>query len=298
MDRVVKGNGMPYKRIKWFILWTPTLTIALWEYIRHTFLLPYISMDLGNVLAPVIVLTVTMTLVQKLFHLLEQTNDSLQRERLVKAALLEREQLARELHDGISQSLFLLSVKLDKLEHTEDLESIQATAQQIRKTVKHVYDDVRQSIAGLQSEPSMTEMQWMQAVTEMAAEIRLGGLQVELDWQLTETHLTSKEKIELLAIVREAMLNVRKHAHASRLCIQAVPEVESTVEEGFHCTITDDGIGADEQLLEAKGRYGVRMMRDRAQAMGWKFDVQNQNHRIDDKRVGTVVSVRKEGRVV
>ncbi|MFC5648146.1 sensor histidine kinase [Paenibacillus solisilvae] len=285
---------MPYKRIKWLILWTPTVTIALWEYIRHTFLLPYLSMDLGNALAPVIVLTVTVTLVYKLFHLLEQTSDSLQRERLAKAAFVEREQLARELHDGISQSLFLLSVKLDKLEHTQDKESVQATAQQIRKTVKHVYDDVRQSIASLRSEPSMTEVQWMQSVEEMAVELRLGGLQVELDWRLTDSDLTSKEKIELLAIVREAMLNVQKHARAKRLIVNAF-KAENISAGGFNCTIMDDGIGVDDPALEAKGRYGVRMMRDRANAMGWQFEVGRNDSKDNNQTVGTVVAVTKGG---
>ena len=46
---------MSYKQMKWLILIIPTLTIGIWEYVRHEFLLPYISMDLGNLLAPVIV---------------------------------------------------------------------------------------------------------------------------------------------------------------------------------------------------------------------------------------------------
>ncbi len=283
---------MPYKRIKWLIMWTPTVTIALWEYIRHTFLLPYISMDLGNALAPVIVLTVTVTLVYKLFQLLEQTSDSLERERLAKAAFVEREQLARELHDGISQSLFLLSVKLDKLEHAEDQESVQATAQQIRKTVKHVYDDVRQSIAGLRSDPSLTEVQWMQAVEDKAGELRLGGLQVELDWRLTDSYLTSKEKIELLAIVREAMLNAQKHSQANHLVVCA-HQAEGSSDGGFWCTITDDGIGVDDLALEAKGRYGVRMMRDRANAMGWQFDLHRKENHSNGEIEGTIVAVTK-----
>jgi two-component system sensor histidine kinase UhpB len=288
------GDGLPYKRIKWLIMWTPTVTIALWEYIRHTFLLPYLSMDLGNALAPVIVLTVTVTLVFKLFQLLEQTSDSLGRERLAKAAFVEREQLARELHDGISQSLFLLSVKLDKLEHVQDQESVQATAQQIRKTVKHVYDDVRQSIAGLRSDPSMTEVQWMQAVEDKAGELRLGGLQVELDWRLTDSYLTSKEKIELLAIVREAMLNAQKHSQASHVVICA-HQAKGSSDGGFWCTITDDGIGVDNLALEAKGRYGVRMMRDRANAMGWQFDVHRKENHSNGEIEGTIVAVTKGG---
>ena len=42
------GEDLKYKQIKWLILTIPTITIALWEYIRHEFLLSYISMEIGN----------------------------------------------------------------------------------------------------------------------------------------------------------------------------------------------------------------------------------------------------------
>jgi two-component system sensor histidine kinase UhpB len=281
---------VPYKRIKWLILLLPSATVALWEYVRHAFLLPYVSMELGNLLTPVIALAVTLTVVRRLFRMLEEANDSLQRERASKAAFLERERLARELHDGISQSLFLLSVKLDKLKNAQNGEQVEETAEQIRKTVKHMYGDVRQSIASLRGEPSLTEMQWMQAVRQMADELRTGGLYVELDWRLADTRLTDKEKVELLAIVREAMMNVQKHAGASRLSVRAYPEASGD-SEGFRCTVEDDGIGAGETELAAKGRYGVRMMRDRAAAMGWRFDIRL----ADPEAGGTIVEVEKRG---
>ncbi|WP_233567853.1 histidine kinase [Cohnella faecalis] len=104
------------RKIKWLILLIPTLTIGLWEYVRHAFLLPYMTMDLGNLLAPFIVLAVTLTVVRGLFSHLEHSQVALQAERTLSAALEERERLARELHDGIAQSLFLLAVKLDQLD--------------------------------------------------------------------------------------------------------------------------------------------------------------------------------------
>ncbi|WP_269431669.1 hypothetical protein [Bacillus sp. JCM 19034] len=42
---------MTYKQIKWLILLIPTLTSAAWEYVRHEYLLPYISMEVGNLLS-------------------------------------------------------------------------------------------------------------------------------------------------------------------------------------------------------------------------------------------------------
>lgn len=109
-----RRDTVKYRQIKWLILLLPTLTIALWEYVRHAFLLPYISMDMGNVLSPLLVFFVTLVFVRYLFSILEKMQEELRQEKEKKAALIEREKLARELHDGIAQSLFLLSVKMNK----------------------------------------------------------------------------------------------------------------------------------------------------------------------------------------
>ncbi|MBD3920118.1 sensor histidine kinase [Paenibacillus sp. PR3] len=274
---------MSYNKIKWAILLIPTITLGLWEYVRHQFLLPYLSMELGNFLAPLLVLIVTLTLLTKLFRMMEDTQSMLQREKAMKAVFEEREQLARELHDGISQSLFLLSVKLDKLEHAEESSDRAAAAEQIRGTVRHVYADVRQSIANLQAAPVTTDVPWMNAIRELAEDARVNGrLQVKLDWRLSDALLNGKEQVELLAILRESVMNVRKHANASELVIASEP-----LEGGFHVTVRDNGVGADTDALWAKGRFGIRMMRDRAQSMGWTFTANGTTGQ------GTIITVEK-----
>lgn len=279
---------MYYKRIKWLILWIPTVTIALWEYVRHAFLLPYISMDLGNMLAPVIVLIVTVTLVRSLMRMLEEAHESLQRERAVKAALVEREQMARELHDGISQSLFLLAVKLDRLEKETEGGPAAQTAAQLRGTVRRVFEDVRQSIASLRSEPTLADTEWMQPVVQLAGEMaESDGLQVEMDWRLSELGLTNKQKVELIAIIREAMLNVQKHAGATRMLVRS----EQTEGGGFRCMVEDDGAGAEPGELMSKGRYGIRMMQDRAEEMSWRLELGPARENEGRERLGSGLRV-------
>ncbi|WP_238327573.1 sensor histidine kinase [Paenibacillus gorillae] len=247
---------MSYKWLKFLILWIPTVTIGLWEYTRHAFLLQYISMDLGNLLAPLLVLIVTLTLLRGLFAKLEQTQEALQREQLAKASLEQREQLGRELHDGISQSLFLLSVQMDRLEHAESEEAALQKREQIRGTIKHVYEDVRQSIASLQSIPAADDVSWNLAIHTLAEEMRqTSGMKVVIDWRLSEGLLSNKHKIELLAIIREALMNIRKHANASVasvICTEAAgqPSGSGTT---FRCLIRDNGIGTSQSSLEEKG---------------------------------------------
>ncbi|MFB9278906.1 sensor histidine kinase [Cohnella cellulosilytica] len=279
-------NGNKDRRIKWLILLIPTITIGLWEYVRHAFLLPYVSMDLGNLLAPFIVLAVTLTLVRSLFTRMEQSQMALQREKEAKAALEERESLARELHDGISQSMFLLAVKLDQLDELSREEPVRELAGGLRETVRVMHEDVRQAIANLRQPPSPESAAWVVPLRELLGETaELTGARAEFVWTIRDDGLTDKEKIELHACVREALVNVRKHARASHVYVIGEPDGAG----GFRCRIEDDGVGFGGDPLQAQGRFGLRMVRDRAEAMGWSFLAERRGDR-------TVVELAKRGK--
>lgn len=285
---------MSYKWLKRLILWIPTVTIGLWEYVRHAILLPYVSMELGNVLAPVLVFVVTLTLLRSLFARLEQTRESLHRERVAKAAFEEREQLARELHDGISQSLFMLSVKLDRLERETSDPKAQATTQEIKSTVRRVYDDVRQQVESLHHTPLPAKQPWLQSIHHLTAEMeQTSSIQTTVEWNVKEDAFTPKQKVELLAIMREALMNVQKHARAGRVVVRGGELPQSGIADGsaaaFYCEIEDNGIGASSALLDKQGTYGLKMMRARAEAMRWSLDVSQASPQ------GTIVTIRGRG---
>jgi two-component system nitrate/nitrite sensor histidine kinase NarQ len=273
---------MSYKWIKRLILWIPTITIGLWEYARHTVLLPYISMNLGNLLAAVIIFIITITILRHLFARLEDVQEKLNEERSLKAALQEREKLAQELHDGISQSLFMLSVKLDQLEMAKDEEDRIEKVDKLREKVRYVYDDVRQAISNLRTDPEPSDMPWSQSLLMMMEEFKHdSGIELYLDWQLSEEPLTAKEKIELFACLREALVNVQKHAQASDVWVTGV-----STADGFHCVVKDNGRGFTSDPFQVKGRFGLHMMKDRAASMGWVLDLTREEKY-------TIVNIRK-----
>lgn len=263
-------------RIKWLILLIPTLTIGLWEYVRHAFLLPYLSMDLGNFLAPFIVLAVTLTVVRSLFVRLEQSQDELQREKSTSAALEEREGLARELHDGISQSLFLLAVKLDQLDAAVQDGPVKPLAAGLRETVRVMHEDVRQAIAGLRLPPSPDKAAWVMPLRELLGETAgITEARAEFTWTIPDTCLSDKEKVELHACVREALMNVRKHAKAQTVYVIG----EADGNGGFRCAVEDDGAGFAMDPLNSPGRFGLRMVKDRSARMGWTFSAERRGAR-------------------
>ena len=162
---------MKYKQIKWLILITPTVTIALWEYLRHEFLLSYISMEMGNFLSPILVFIVTLVFLRHLFSVLERMQEELRLEKTKKAALIEREKLARELHDGIAQTLFLLSVKTNKFGRKNQLEH-DPDFQKIKQTLQHVHEDTRQAITNLKYLPNEEPFSWTETIYQYVTELK------------------------------------------------------------------------------------------------------------------------------
>jgi two-component system nitrate/nitrite sensor histidine kinase NarQ len=271
---------LSYKQIKWLILTIPTLTIGLWEYVRHEFLLPYISMELGNWLAPIIVFLVTMLFLTQLFSMIEHNQEELNVSRGLQAALEEREKIARELHDGIAQSLFLLNVQVDRIERTQNTEGI--PYQEFKESIHRTHAYVRDAISNLRYPADAMSIPWMQGLKSLIDELHQETeLQFAINWQIPEDILSRKEKLELLASIRESLLNIHKHADARQVIIEA-----SLTPWGWQCSVTDDGIGFNTNHIAEGNRYGIRMIRDRALMMGWIFALERQ----DDK---TVVTIRK-----
>lgn len=272
---------MSYKQIKWLILTIPTLTIGLWEYVRHEYLLPYISMDLGNWLSPIIVFLVSVLLLTQLFKMMEHIQTELNEAKAHKAALEEREKIAREIHDGIAQSLFLLNAQVNKMEKAQVAD--RATFDKLTHNIYRTNSYVRQAIANLRHPADPDSISWMQGINSLIEEMkRESSLGFNVSWTIPETQLSVKDKIEMLALIREALLNIHKHAAASVVHITG-----QMTGNGWECSVVDNGVGFDlEKNLEGN-HYGIQMMRDRAAMMDWKFNIQR-------NRAHTIVTIRKE----
>ncbi|MGG6314223.1 sensor histidine kinase [Paenibacillus macerans] len=261
---------MTYKLTKWMILIVPTLVVGLWEYVRHQFLMPYVSMEMGNVLTPVILFAVSITLLHRWFSYLERMQEELQRERALKAKLEQREQLARELHDGIAQSLFLLSVKVDRADRQQTSQGGAYDWHGLRKTIHEVNRYVREAISDLRIPPDAKESEANDAaipalIRQMAAEQQLA---LQLDWRLGEEAWSAKAKLELLSCVREALINAGKHAG-----VQEVRIAGSGDARRFLVKVDDSGTGFAADHPPEPGRYGLQIMRERAEHMGWELTI-------------------------
>ncbi|MBW4083074.1 two-component sensor histidine kinase [Paenibacillus sp. S150] len=261
--------------------------VGLWEIVRHQLLMPYLSMDMGNYLTPVLVFLFSIVLLVPLFSLMERNARELERERMLKTAMEAREALAKELHDGMAQSLFLLSVRIDRLEQKRERREIDSEdIDQLKKTVHEVNRYVRQSISNLKvpvtgPQTSLLELSVQEQLAQIAREV---SVEAQLDWRLEARVLSPAEQAELLSCIREAVINVRKHTRAARVTISGEGN-----EQRWRVAVSDDGGGiGHEDPFAVSGSYGLRIMRERAAGMGWTLMLRSGSD-------GTMVEIVKGG---
>ena len=204
-------------------------------------------------------------------HLIRTFNEMLDRletENTASSALAlaaqeeERQRISRELHDQIGQSLTvaLLSLKRVVDRSPNDLREESLVAQE---AVRASLDEVRQVAQRLRP-GVLADLGLRSALSSLGSEFsRSSGIPVtwEVDDGLPE--LSGEVELVLYRIAQEALTNVARHAHASR-----VDFVLTSSTAGLTLRILDDGQGGD--LNEGAG---IRGMRERALLIGAELTV-------------------------
>ncbi|QWZ07921.1 GAF domain-containing protein [Nocardioides panacis] len=199
---------------------------------------------------------------ERLRHVAAQRSGLLHR--LVSVQEDERARIAADLHDDAVQVLAAIDLRLGLLRQRleEAAPDLVPSVETIQDTVTHAVDGLRQLLFDL--EPPAEHSTCEAAIRDAAAHIFVGQ---PLTWTLDcadDVSLPEVERAQTLRIVKEALINVRKHAQATRVDI-----VVRRRDGGAEVTITDDGVGVDpDQLVPVPGHRGLETMRDRAEITG------------------------------
>jgi signal transduction histidine kinase len=186
------------------------------------------------------------------------------------AAVEERERLAREMHDGLAQSLGLLHLKLQHaLARSADEPAIAAELREMARITAGAYEDVRQSIFGLRTFVSRG-LGLVATLTEYLHEFSAqNGLPVDLAAPGAPIgKLPPATEVQAVRIIQEALTNVRKHAGASRATIRLQRDGA-----WLRVAIEDDGAGWDEAAASGRLHFGLQMMRERAEGLGGRLEI-------------------------
>jgi signal transduction histidine kinase len=217
-----------------------------------------------------LVLTVAVIRALDIFDLeAERYFESMEQQQVLA---VERERIARELHDGVIQKVYSAGLLLQAARNHP--ETIESRLDHTLAILNDAISDLRRGLGELRAAPS--DQSLGAALQHIAADPRFQMLMdISLEIDLPEEHLSSRTQ-DILAIVHEALSNVARHAHAEHVQICARRD------DGHLClTVQDDGIGLAPPLVHGNG---MRNMQDRARLLGGELHV-------SDTGKGTVVDL-------
>lgn len=184
------------------------------------------------------------------------------------AVLGERQRLARELHDSVTQSLYSISLYADAAALALAAGKQEVAAgylRELQETAKEGMRDMRLLI--FQLHPPLLETDGLVTALQarLAAVEGRAGLQTELRVE-GERRLPIAIESELYWIAQEALNNVRKHAEARHVTVH-IDFAATTIT----LEVLDDGVGFDPQTVPVEGRGGLRTIAERSARVGGKL---------------------------
>jgi signal transduction histidine kinase len=189
------------------------------------------------------------------------------------AIVQERDRIGRDLHDGIIQSLYAVSLSLEDVPEmmasspSEAESRVDAAIDSLQASIR----ELRNFIYGLQPE-TFDGADVPAGIVALGEQFRYNTL-IEIDIDVDAAaagELSPEHGAELLQIVRESLSNAARHARARHLVVIFRGETE-----GPTLVVADDGVGFDASGPVAAGHHGLANMTARAEAIGATLRVES-----------------------
>lgn len=198
-----------------------------------------------------------------------------------------RHKLARELHDGPTQTISAIAMRLNfvrmMLQKEQESHKVEEEVEKIEELARKTTQEVRTMLFTLR--PVVLETQGLAAALEQYADRlrQTERLTVEVDPGSYESQLSKEAESVVFAVVEEAVGNAKKHADADRILVRL--RVDTHL---FTVEIQDDGVGFDVESAQRRreaGHMGLLNMEERAELVGGRCSFQSQ------PGAGTIVRV-------
>ena len=180
------------------------------------------------------------------------------------AALDERQRVARELHDAVTQTLFAAGLNAQALPSVwaADPEQGQRTVEELQRLTWGALAEMRSVLVELRP-ASITEMDLADLVKQLgqAATGRAPTLEVGVDVD-GQRRLPPEVQVVFYRVAQEALSNIVKHADPQHVEVQLVRHRDSVL-----LSVSDDGRGFD-PLTFLPGHLGLGIMHERVESIG------------------------------
>jgi signal transduction histidine kinase len=183
--------------------------------------------------------------------------------RLLEVQEEERVRIAGELHDGISQQLAVVALKLDSLEYrlvgsAGQRADIAILAQRIRT----IASDLQQVTRGLHP-ARLQHLGLVQSVRALAREMEHDKMRIDVSASDWPANVPSDVALSLYRVAQEALHNAAKHSHAKSVAVAFRNE-----HDALTLIVTDRGVGFTPQTTGDFNGLGIVSMRQRLRNIG------------------------------
>jgi DNA-binding NarL/FixJ family response regulator/signal transduction histidine kinase len=219
-----------------------------------------------------------------------QSEEHVLQNELQLATLEERERIGRELHDDLGQVISYIGAQTlaaqARLEQGENRE-VHAILEQLIQITQDTHTDLRQYILGIRKSSPISGAHTDEAQTAPGFFNVLDGYldtlherydletRVSLPDDWLDSSLAPEVGTRLLRIIQEALTNISKHAGVDKAHLLFTQHPE-----GVQVIIADEGCGFQETRTfetrkENEDRFGLKIMRERAEAIGGDLEVRS-----------------------
>jgi signal transduction histidine kinase len=200
--------------------------------------------------------------------------------RLIDAQEEERKRIGRELHDHVSQTLGVLTIKIDQLNaHREITPGVGVALDELRRDTCDITDDVHRLSHRLHSS-TLDYLGLVPALQKLVTEFsERHDIAITFMHASVPPSLPPEVALCLFRVAEESLANVAKHSRAHSATVQITGEPD-----GMHLTVEDAGTGFDMPVLGSKAGLGFVSMRERLRVVHGTFEVDSapsQGTRID-----------------
>ena len=185
------------------------------------------------------------------------------RDRLVRAQEEERGRIARDLHDGIGQTLAALTLTLDAASTGSETETAIAVDRS-RELAREALADTR--LAAERIRPRRLAERGLASALRAMTSTPGGQVAVAIG-PGADVRLPAEAELDTYRIAQEAVRNAIQHASAGHIAVSL-----SRTVSGLRLEVVDDGIGFDRKAIDPQ-RLGIVGMSERADAIGGELRV-------------------------
>jgi PAS domain S-box-containing protein len=206
------------------------------------------------------------------------------RRRLSEHRELERQEIARNLHDGPLQDLISLIFNIQTAMKLDDLEKVQELLQSIRTGAQDLANDLR-TVCNELRPPILMQFGLSKAIHSHAIEFREQHPEIRLrvDAEGHSRSIPNDISLALYRVYRECLNNIVRHSNATEAIIHLV-----TADHSITLEVSDNGSGfmvpADWVEMTREGHLGMAGMIERMEAIGGKLELSSKSG------IGTVIS--------